>query len=127
MLDDIERRRFLIKPAGEDPIPLPVRPLDVDLNECPGELFLLPRRRCLARAQAHQQVLPSCRLARVKSDRLHDPVAFVENSENGDALRHRRHAALSAGRDGHTACRGRRSILLLLAAPARREREREQQ
>jgi hypothetical protein len=37
----------------------------------------------------------------MKRDRLNDAVALVENAEDCDALRHRRHAALPGGGRGN--------------------------
>jgi hypothetical protein len=55
----------------------------------------------------------------VERDRLHDAVALVEDAEHGDALRHRRDAALPSGRGRYVGRRGSRRILLLLTLPAR--------
>ena len=52
VLDDVERRRFLVEPAGEDPLPVPVGPLHIELDEGAGQLLRLPRRGRLAGAQA---------------------------------------------------------------------------
>jgi hypothetical protein len=97
VLDDVERRRFLVKPAGKNPVPALVGLLHVDLDERTGQLLLLPRCSRLARAQPHDDVLPAHRLARVQRDILDDAVALVEDAEDGYALRHRSHAALAVG------------------------------
>jgi len=63
----------------------------------------------------------------MQRDRLDDAVALVEHAEHGDALSHRRHAALPVrGRCGLLRLRQGR-ILPLLALAARGERERGQQ
>jgi hypothetical protein len=126
VLDHVQRRRFLVEPAREHPVPSLVRPLNVDLHESAGELLFLPRRRRLARAQAHEQILPSRRLAGVERNRLYDSIALVEDAEHCNALRHGRHAALPGRRDGHVGWGGRLRILLLTAA-ASSKRQREQQ
>jgi hypothetical protein len=126
VLDHVERRRFLVEPAGEDASPLPVRSLDVDLHESAGQLFLFPRRRCLAGAQAHDHVLPARRLAGVKRDILHNPVPLVEDAKHRDALRHWRDSSLVASRPGRI-FRRRGRILRHVAAVTSGEREREQQ
>jgi hypothetical protein len=63
----------------------------------------------------------------MKGQRLHDSVALVENTEDCDALRHRRDAALPGRRRRHIGASRRRRVLLLFPAPARDERKREQQ
>src|SRR4029078_5009258 len=97
VLDHIERRRFLVEPAREAPVPALVRLLNVDLHERTGKLLLLPGGRGLAGAQAHEKILPPRRLARVKRERLHDSIALVENAQDRNALGHRRHATLPGG------------------------------
>jgi hypothetical protein len=128
MLDHVERRRFLVKPAREHSLPALVRLVDVDLDEGAGQLLRLPRRGGLARAQAHDHVLPAHRLARPQRDILDDSVALVEDSENRHPLRHRGDAALAVGRHGHIRSAGGRGLVLLLrAAAARSERKSDQQ
>jgi hypothetical protein len=94
MLDHVERRRLLVQPARKHPVPALVRLLHVDLDERPGQLFRFPRRGRLAGPQAHDHVFPPDRLAGAQRDVLDDPVALVEEAEDGDALRHRRHSRL---------------------------------
>jgi hypothetical protein len=127
VLDDVERRRFLVKPAREGAFPALVRLLHVELDERAGQLLVLPRCGCFARAQAHDHVLPAHRLSRVKRDILDDAVALVENAENRDPLRHRRHATFAIGGRGDLPRRGRRRVPLLGAFAARRERKRSDQ
>jgi hypothetical protein len=63
----------------------------------------------------------------MKRERFHNAVALVEDAEDRDALRHRRHAALPGrGRRHVGPCLPRR-VLLFLPASARDERKREQQ
>jgi hypothetical protein len=128
VLDDVERRGFLVKPAGENPVPALVGLLDVDLHERPGELLRLPRRGGLACAKADDHVLPPNGLAGPERDVLDDPVSLVENPEDCDPLRHGRHSALPRGgrRRLHSGELDR-ILLLLRAFPARRERESHQQ
>jgi hypothetical protein len=126
MLDDVERRRFLVEPAREYPGPIAVRPLDVDLDEGAGQLLLLPRGAGLAGAKPHDHVLPARRLARMQRDVLDDAVALVEDSENRDALPHWSDARLVHARRGGVGGGRRRGRVLLAAPPARREREQEQ-
>jgi len=60
----------------------------------------------------------------MECDIAHDPVALVEDRENGDALRHRRHARLPGGSAG-LLCR--HLVALLAAAIAAGKREPHQQ
>jgi hypothetical protein len=100
VLDDVERRRFLVKPARENPLPSLVRPLNVDLDECASQLFFFPRRSRLASAEPNDHVFPADRLAGVERNVLDDAVTLVEDSEHRDALRHGRDAGL-VGSDRH--------------------------
>jgi hypothetical protein len=123
MLDDVERRRFLVEPAGKHPSPTPVRPLDVDLDERAGQFFFLPRRGGLACAKAHDDVLPTHRLAGMERNILNNPVALVEDGEHRDALAHRGHAR-SIGTERHRLIadhRLRRILLVTLAARGKSE------
>ena len=87
VLDHVERRQFLVNPARKDAVPALVGLLDVELDERAGQLLFLPRRGRLARAKAHDRVLPPHRLAGLERDVLDDAVALVEDPEHGDALR----------------------------------------
>jgi hypothetical protein len=60
----------------------------------------------------------------MQRDVLHDAVALVEDSNDCDALRHGRDAALSGRRRGRLVCRSNRLILLFCAAPATGEAKR---
>jgi hypothetical protein len=68
--------------------------LHVNLHESAGELLFFPRRRCLACAKTHEEVLPAHRLPGMKDHVLHDAVALVEHADDGNALRHRGNAGL---------------------------------
>jgi hypothetical protein len=127
VLDDVERRRFLVQPARENPAPALVGLLHVDLDERSGELLLLPRRRRLARPKPDDHVLPADRLARVQCDRLNDAVALVEHAQHRDPLRHRRDAALAVGGGSGLLGRRQRRVFAFLALAARGERERGRQ
>ena len=63
VLDDVERRAFLVQPARERPPPVLVDAAHVDLHERAGQLLLLPRRGLLAGAQPHDDVADPRRLA----------------------------------------------------------------
>jgi hypothetical protein len=94
MLDDVERRGFLVKPAGESPCPALVGALKIDLDECAGQRFFLPRRSFLAGAQANDDVAPFGGLARLEGDLADDPITLVEQAEHGHPLGHRCHTHL---------------------------------
>jgi hypothetical protein len=127
MLNHVERRRFLVKPAREHPAPALVRPLHVDLDECAGQLFLLPGRGRLAGAQSHDHVFPAHRLAGPEGDVLDDSIALVEDPEHRDALRHGRDSALPCRRRRRIRRRRRNGVLLLGAAATSGERKPDQQ
>jgi hypothetical protein len=88
MLDDVERRAFLVQPTREYADPVAVRALDVELDERAGERVVVPRRTGLARAKPHHRVLDPDRLARLESQVADDPVALVEKAEDGHPLGH---------------------------------------
>jgi hypothetical protein len=96
VLDDVERRRFLVQPARKDPLPPPLRAAHAKLHESAGQLLDLPGRRRLAGPQAHGRVADPDRLARPQGEIARDAVALVEEAEDGDPLGHGR----GAGRDG---------------------------
>jgi hypothetical protein len=90
VLDDVERRRFLVEPAREDALELAARVANVDLDEGAGKLLDLPGRGGFASAQPHDHVFgPGC-LSRPKRELPHLAVALVEQPQHRDALRHRR-------------------------------------
>jgi hypothetical protein len=88
MLDDIERRRLLVDPAGKHPLPLLVRPLHIELDEGAGQRLRLPRRRFLAGAQPHDRILDPHRLTGLQHQVADDAIALVEEAEHRDPLRH---------------------------------------
>ena len=95
MLDDVERRRFLVQPAREDPAPDIVRLPDVYLDEGAGQRFRIPRRTRFAGAQADDRVLVANRLPRPQGQVADDAIALVEQADDGDPLGHRSHALLA--------------------------------
>jgi hypothetical protein len=92
VLDDVERGRFLVDPAGKNALPLLVGPLDIELDESPGQGLRFPWRRFLAGTQAHDRILDPHRLSRLQREVANDAVALVEKAEHRDPLRHRRDA-----------------------------------
>jgi hypothetical protein len=120
VLDDVERRRFLVKPAREDPPPAAVGSLDVDLDKRSRQHFAFPRGGGFAGAQRDVDVLDPPRLARPQGNVADDSVALVEQPEHGDALLHRGHSDLPSGRQSGVGLRNPpgRLILRFLAAVA---------
>jgi hypothetical protein len=121
VLDDVERRALLVDPAGEDS---PERALaigGIDLDEGPGELLGLVRRGRLAGAQPDDDVVVAHRLARPQGDVAGDSVAFVDEADHRDSLRHR--SRTGGERVGGSAYRLRLDLAvghLVLPAPAAR-------
>jgi hypothetical protein len=99
--------------------------LHIDLHKRAGQFFFFPRRRRLARAQAHDHVFPAHRLAGMERDVLDDPIALVEQAEDRDPLAHGGHPRLiDARRSRRVGDHRARRILLVSAAPAGRNGER---
>ena len=94
MLDDVERGRLLVKPSREYALPLPVGALHVELDEGSGQPLALPRRSRFAGPQPHDSVSHMHRLSWLQHYVADDPIALVEQPENRDPLRHRRHIGL---------------------------------
>jgi hypothetical protein len=121
VLDDVERRRFLVQPAGEDALVAAFAIANVELHESAGQLLHLPWRGRLAGAQAHDDIAGSRRLAGPQGELAHLAIALVEQPQGGDPLRHRRRAGrearhrlrdidrLDLGRDGVAAIDFRRA------------------
>ena len=127
MLDDVERRGFLVQPSGEDAVPPLVGLLHIYLNERTRQLLWLPGSRCFTCPKPDDHVLPASRLAGVQRDILDDAVTLVENAKHRHALRHWRHPSLAVSRRGGLA-RGRKGRVLLLGALAAGDkRKRDQQ
>jgi hypothetical protein len=103
VLDDVERRRLLVEPPGKHPLELAARVADVELDKGPGQLLHLPWSSLLAGAQPHDDVANASRLSRLKLDVAPDPVALVEEAQDGDALRHR-------SGSGRLRCHGLRNV-----------------
>jgi hypothetical protein len=89
VLDDVQRRSLLVQPAREDPLPAPLRVLDVELDEGSGQLLDLPGRRRFAGSKPDDRVADAHRLTRLQGQRARDAVALVEEAEHRDPLGHR--------------------------------------
>jgi hypothetical protein len=125
MLDDVKRRRLLVEPSRKHPAEGAVGLLHVDLHERSGELFLFPRRRRLAGAQPHDDVLPADRLTGMENDVLDEAVALVEDADHRHPLRHRRDSGRAlAQRRRALPDRRRRALVTLPRLAAGGERER---
>jgi hypothetical protein len=96
VLDDVERRRLLVHPAGEDPLELSLGIADVELDEGTCQFLHFPRRGSLAGAQPNDHVAVADRLAGPQLEIAGDAVSLVEQPDHRNPLRHRR----GAGRDG---------------------------
>jgi hypothetical protein len=123
VLHDIQRRRFLVHPAREDPPPFLVGALYVQLQEGAGQLLLFPRGGRLASAQVNDRVPRADGLPRLQPEIVDDAIALIEEADDRDAVLHRRQPCLVAFE--HLA--GVRRLQLLLVAalllPARHERQ----
>ena len=132
MLDDVERRAFLVQPARKDPFPAHPRLFDVELDERPGEAVIFPRRGRIAGAQADHGVAEADRLSGLERDVADDAVALVEQPKHRDALAHRSHARHRCHGLGHVDGDGIGTIDRLLGVTreliaARDERRQRQQ
>jgi hypothetical protein len=120
VLDDVQRRRLLVNPAGEDPLPAFVGALDIELDKGARQLLGFPRCRGLAGAQPDNRVLDPHRPAGTQNDVADDPVALVEKTEHRHALCHGGDAGqiVRGLRQADGACR-RLAALLGVALAAR--------
>jgi len=91
MLNDVERRTFLVEPARKDAGEVfRAAFLHIDLDEGAGQRFFFPGRGSFAGAQANDQVWRNAqRLAGLQFDIADDIVALVKDAEHRDALGHR--------------------------------------
>jgi len=90
VFDDVQRRRFLVKPAREHPLPALVGLLYVELDERAGQRRRLPWSGRLTSAQADDRVADSQGLARLHCQVTDDSVALVEQPDHRDPIGHRR-------------------------------------
>jgi hypothetical protein len=125
MLDDVERRRLVVEPARKDPAELALRIPDVELDEGAGKLLRLPRRGGFASPQPNDHVAGPDGLPRLQGEVLLDPVALIEQADDGDPFRHRRRPGRDFGdplgdvaRRGFGACLGVALHLILRSAAA---------
>ena len=98
MLNQVERRRFLVEPPRKDPLNLSLRILHVELHERSGQLLDFVRSGGLARAQPDGHVAGADRLPRLERELSGNAVALVEEPYHRGALRHRSRAG---GERGH--------------------------
>jgi len=81
----------LEQPAGKDAVPFIVAGfLHVGLNECAGFRRAFPRGGLFAGAQPDDDGAHAQRLPRFHGEIAGEPVALVEEADDGDALRHGR-------------------------------------
>jgi hypothetical protein len=127
MLDDVERRRFLVNPTGEHPPPARIRLLNVELKESAGKLFILPRRGRFTSAQAHDHIFYANRHSGLHLKIPDDAVALVEQADHRDPVLHRCDADLLPGTGGRFGKLDPVALVLVLAAlAAGREKQPEQ-
>jgi len=101
VLDNVERRAFLVEPAGEGLAPDRLGFARDDLHERAGPFFRFPRVGFLAGAQAHDEITNAHRLTRLHHEITRQAVALVENAQRRHALGHRRGFAIAGdGRGG---------------------------
>lgn len=98
MLDDVQRRRFLVDPSGKDALPAAFAVLDIKLQECSGQLVIFPWRGCFAGAQPNDRVPHAHRLPRPKDKIADNPVALVQQADHRHPFRHWRNARLVCDR-----------------------------
>jgi len=97
MLDDVERRGFLVQPARKDPLEDILRIAHIDLHECAGQRLRFPGRRRFAGTQADDHVADPERLARLHRQVARNAVALVQQPDDGDAFGHRRSSRRDRG------------------------------
>lgn len=92
VLDDVQRGRFLVEPAGEDALELSLDIAHVHLDEGARQLLYLPRRRRLAGPQPNDDIVDPDGLPRLQRQVAREPVALVEKAEHRHPLGHGRRA-----------------------------------
>ena len=123
MLDDVERRTFLIDPARKHSLPTAIGLLDIELEEGAGQPLIFPRRAGFASAQADDRVAHADCLPRPQREVADDAVALVHQCDHRDPLGHRRYAPCRLDRLRHVdrhrgavvALVGRRSLPIAAA------------
>jgi hypothetical protein len=88
MLDDIKRRRFLVKPARKYLAPFFITAKHDQLDKRPSIGFLLPRRGRFAGFQSYNDITDAHSLPRFHRQIAPQPVAFVKQANRCDALSH---------------------------------------
>ena len=93
------------------------------MQEGSRQLFVLPRRRRLARAEADDRISDLHRLTRLQSQVAYDSVALVKQADDGDTLGHRRDSRLLARRKlcGLGVALLYRGLLILAAAATKQQ------
>jgi hypothetical protein len=98
------------------------------LHESARELFLLPWRGRLARAEANRDVLHANGLPRLQRQVANDPVALVQQAEHRNALGHRGHSGNVPGPARHVERDGLISLDFILTIAGRsRDEQRQRQ
>jgi hypothetical protein len=97
VLDDVERRRFLVDPAGENAVELALRVAHVELHERAGQLLHFPGRGGFAGPEADDHAAGLDRLARLHLELAGDAVALVKQAQHRHPFAHRRRARCKLG------------------------------
>jgi hypothetical protein len=96
VLDDVERRSFLVEPAREDALPAALRVAHVELHEGAGQRLHFPGGGRLAGSEPDDRVARPHRLTRLERYLPRNSIALVEQPDHRDPLGHRS----GAGGDG---------------------------
>lgn len=98
----------------------------VELQESAGQLLILPGRGGLAGTEADDRVLHADRHARLHPDVADDAVSLVEERDDRDALRHRRHVRVLARACPHLWKLDAIALVFVLALAACGKQQRQQ-
>jgi hypothetical protein len=90
MLNDIERRRFLIQPARKHLAPFVVGPTHDQLDKAARQLLAFPRLGLVTGFKADNRVADPHRLPWFHLKVARQTIAFIEKSDRRNALGHRR-------------------------------------
>jgi hypothetical protein len=107
-------------------VPAPVGLEHVELQECAGQLLILPRGGRFACPEPDDRVVHPHRLARLHLDVANDPVALVEKPDHGHPLAHRGDVGMLAGASPALGKLDAIALVLVVALASRREQQHHQ-